>query len=198
MGNLADDAQLADLAKKPLLLVPASFGIGDRWYVVYTDPGCEFAVHSEFMAQFDLYLPLARSWLKHARHARKGGVWQTCDRPLFRRYMFVALDIDAQPGCISHINDAHGVVELLCNNRMPIRVPDIEIAKLRTAEMRGDFDATKDQFEPGDAAILDHPILGRTCVEIKRQTDRERVEVLLAFLGRANTVSVPIEYLQSV
>lgn len=62
-----------------------------RWYVVQTQVNGEARAAQNLMRQgFEIYLP---RYLKRRRHARKIDLTA---KPLFPRYMFVAVDVATQ------------------------------------------------------------------------------------------------------
>ena len=59
-----------------------------RWYVVYAQPHAEARAAEQLGRQgYEAYLPQQRRWLRHARKR------ELVRRPLFPRYLFVALDL---------------------------------------------------------------------------------------------------------
>ena len=65
-----------------------SEAIGARWYVVQTQVNGEAKAAQNLLRQgYEIYLP---RYLKRRRHARK---MDFTAKPLFPRYMFVAIDI---------------------------------------------------------------------------------------------------------
>ena len=64
---------------------------GARWYVVQTQVNGEVKAAQNLLRQgFEIYLP---RYLKRRRHARKVDF---AAKPLFPRYLFVAIDVAAQ------------------------------------------------------------------------------------------------------
>jgi transcription antitermination factor NusG len=113
--------------------------------------------------------------------------------------VFVRADDIDRPQFVSEVNNARGVVELLSNNHVPVRVPDVAIAKLIKAESDGRFDQTKEPFNPGERVrvmqgplAVTEPRIG----EFVRRRNAERVVVLLSMLGLKAEVDVNLDWIE--
>src|SRR5204862_6442445 len=90
--------------------------VGARWYVVQTQVNGEAKAAQNLLRQgYDIYLP---RYLKRRRHARKTDFTA---KPLFPRYMFVAIDIATQRW--RSIQSTFGVSRLVSNGVDPAMVP---------------------------------------------------------------------------
>lgn len=156
-----------------------------RWYAVYTKPGGERLAEGHLLRQgFEAYLPRLAMKRRHARRVTSVTV------PLFPRYLFVALDIDAAPW--RSVNGTIGVVRLVAFGDRPAAVPDDVIDEIRAREREDgvvDLQALR-PFEPGEAVdIVDGPFRDRTGI-FQCRTASDRVVVLLNLLGRDLPVQV--------
>jgi transcriptional antiterminator RfaH len=152
---------------------------GPRWYVVQTQVNCEAKAAQNLQRQgYDIYLP---RYLRRRRHARKVDFTA---KPLFPRYMFVAIDMATQRW--RAIQSTFGVSRLVCNGDDPALVPDGVVSVLKAREDEKGFikmDA-KPAFAPGDrvrvlaGAFMDNA--GLFC----GMADHDRVAILLDMLGR--------------
>lgn len=159
-----------------------------RWYVVHTHAHAEDkALHHLRRQGFDAYLP---KYLKRRRHARKTD-W--VPSPLFPRYLFVRMDIDAERWRAVH--STVGVAHLICHGDAPAPVPAGIVEDIRRHEEADGtlrlFDV--DRMRRGDAVeVLDGAFASRTgifdCVD-----DQDRVVILLGLLGRHVRVRLPKE-----
>jgi transcriptional antiterminator RfaH len=150
-----------------------------RWYVVQTQVNGEMKATQHLQRQgFDIYLP---RYLKRRRHARKVDF---VARPLFPRYLFVAIDVATQPW--RSIQSTFGVSRLVCNGDNPAIVPDGVVGALKAREDAKGFvkmDA-RPSFAPGDkvrvlaGAFMDNAGL------FNGLADHDRVSILLDMLGR--------------
>ncbi|QIP01752.1 transcription termination/antitermination protein NusG [Bradyrhizobium symbiodeficiens] len=150
-----------------------------RWYVVQTQVNGEAKAALNLVRQgFEVYLP---RYLKRRRHARKVDV---VARPLFPRYMFVAIDTAAQRW--RSIQSTLGVSHLVSHGDAPVVVPRGIVDALKAREDdRGfiRFDA-RPSFAPGDkirvlaGAFMDNAGL------FNGLADHDRVSILLDLLGR--------------
>src|SRR6185437_3824772 len=152
---------------------------GSRWYVVQTQVNCEAKAAQNLQRQgYDIYLP---RYLRRRRHARKVDFTA---KPLFPRYMFVAIDMTTQRW--RAIQSTFGVSRLVCNGDDPALVPDGVVSRLKASEDEKGFvklDA-KPAFAPGDrvrvlaGAFMDNAGL------FSGMADHDRVAILLDMLGR--------------
>lgn len=149
------------------------------WYVVYTQPNRETAAQEHLRRQgYDVYLPQYRRWRKHARRR------ELVSRPLFPRYMFVALDLLRQSW--RPILSTVGVIDLLRFGELPTPVPEGLVEDIRTRELVDPIDhsAHAAVLAPGTRVrVVAGPfadLVGRFC----EMADRDRVYLLLDLLGR--------------
>ncbi len=152
---------------------------GPRWYVVQTQVNCEAKAAQNLHRQgYEAYLP---RYLKRRRHARRVDFTA---KPLFPRYMFVAIDVAAQRW--RSVQSTIGVSRLVTNGDSPALVPEGVVRALKAREdCRGfvKLDA-RPAFTPGDkvrvlaGAFMDNVGL------FNGMADHDRVSILLDMLGR--------------
>jgi transcriptional antiterminator RfaH len=156
-----------------------SEAINTRWYVVQTQVNGEFKAAQNLMRQgFDVYLP---RYLKHRRHARKVDF---VAKPLFPRYLFVAIDMATQRW--RSIQSTFGVARLVSNGDDPAMLPEEIVGALKAREDDKGFIAmnSRPAFAPGDkvrvlaGAFVDNAAL------FDGMADHDRVSILLDLLGR--------------
>jgi transcriptional antiterminator RfaH len=156
-----------------------SKAIGARWYVVQTQVNGEAkAAHNLVRQGYDIYLP---RYLKRRRHARKVDFTA---KPLFPRYMFVAIDTASQRW--RSIQSTFGVARLVTNGDDPATVPEGIVHALRAREDENGFIRldSKPAFVSGDkvrvlaGAFMDNAGL------FDGLADHDRVSILLEMLGR--------------
>lgn len=150
-----------------------------RWYVVQTQVNCEAKAAQNLLRQgYQVYLP---RYLKRRRHARKVDF---SAKPLFPRYMFVAIDMAAQRW--RSIQSTFGVSRLVTNGDEPATVPGgiVEALKCREDEKGFIRMDRRPAFAPGDkvrilaGAFMDNAGL------FAGTADQDRVSILLEMLGR--------------
>ncbi len=149
-----------------------------RWYVVQTQVNGEAKAAANLLRQgYGIYLP---RYLKRRRHARKVDF---VAKPLFPRYLFVAIDVATQRW--RSIRSTFGVSHLVANGDVPALAPDDVIAALKAREDEKGFikmDA-RPKFAAGDrvrvlaGAFMDFAGL------FDGVSDRDRVAILLEMLG---------------
>src|SRR5579871_2818901 len=150
-----------------------------RWYVVQTQVNGEAKAAQNLLRQgYEIYMP---RYLKRRRHARKVDF---VAKPLFPRYLFVAVDVATQRW--RAIQSTFGVSHLVTVGNEPAAVPDGIVSALKTREDEKGF-VTMDarpKFAPGDrvrvlaGAFMDNAGL------FNGSADHDRVSILLEMLGR--------------
>jgi transcriptional antiterminator RfaH len=161
---------------------------GLRWYVVQTHINAEAKAAAHLALQgFGLYLP---RYLKRRSHARKV---DTVARPLFPRYLFVAMDVAAQRW--RSIQSTIGVSHLVCRGVTPVSVDDSVVDALKAREDESGFVRLerRSPFSPGDRVRVVDGAFVDSIALVEGVTDRERVSILLEFLGRKVRVLVGAE-----
>jgi transcriptional antiterminator RfaH len=152
---------------------------GPRWYVVQTQVNCEVKAAQNLQRQgYDIYLP---RYPRRRRHARKVDF---AAKPLFPRYMFVAIDMATQRW--RAIQSTFGVSRLICNGDDPALVPDGVVSTLKAREDEKGFvrlDA-KPAFAPGDRVRVLAGAFMDSAGLFSGMADRDRVAILLDMLGR--------------
>jgi len=152
---------------------------GARWFVVQTQVNGEAKAAQNLKQQgYDVYLP---RYLKRRRHARKVDFTA---KPLFPRYMFVAIDMATQRW--RSIQSTFGVSRLVCNGDEPSAVPEGVVDALKQREDEKGFVRMdlKPSFAVGDkvrvlaGAFMDNAGL------FHGMADHDRVSILLDMLGR--------------
>ena len=149
-----------------------------RWYVVQTQVNGEAKAAENLRRQgYQIYLP---RYLKRRRHARKVDF---AAKPLFPRYMFVAIDVATQRW--RSVQSTIGVSRLVTNGDEPSAVPDGVVRALRAREdAKGFVRLDAPAFAPGDkvrvlaGAFMDNAGL------FNGMADHDRVSILLEMLGR--------------
>ncbi|MGY4472615.1 transcription termination/antitermination protein NusG [Bradyrhizobium sp. USDA 3364] len=160
------------------------------WYVVQTQVNAEIKAAVNLGQQgYSVYLP---RYLKRRSHARKV---ETVARPLFPRYLFVAIDLAAQRW--RAIQSTLGVSHLVCVGDRPALVQDSVIDALKVREDRSGFIelARRAAFAPGDRVRIVDGAFVDSLALVEGVSDHDRVAVLLNMLGRKVRVFVGAELL---
>ncbi len=105
---------------------------GQRWYVVQSQPSAEAKAVFHLNRQgFETYLP---RYLKRRRHARRV---ETIAAPLFPRYLFVAIDLNAQRW--RSVFSTVGVSRLVCQGEIPTPISNSSSRRSRRARTTTDL-----------------------------------------------------------
>lgn len=156
------------------------------WFVVYTQPNGEARALANLRRQgFEAYLPRYRRRRSHARRV------DTVERPLFPRYLFVALDL--MRARWRPILSTFGVCDLVRHGDTPQKLPEGVIDEIRAGEEAHRFDALDPLAGAETGAtvrILAGPfadLIGK----LQAAADSERVTLLLDLLGREVRLRLP-------
>ncbi len=157
-----------------------------RWYVVHTQPQNE--IRAELNLRQQGYLTYIPRYLRKRRHARRTEV---VTRPLFPRYMFVALDITRDRW--RAIQSTFGVSQIIRVGDAPLPVPDGIVEEIRAREDTDGYVALglPAGVQPGSPVQLVEGIFANYKGVLERISDNRRVSVLLELLGREVRVFVP-------
>jgi transcriptional antiterminator RfaH len=150
-----------------------------RWYVVQTQVNGEAKAAQNLQRQgFDIYLP---RYLKRRRHARKVDF---IGKPLFPRYMFVAIDIATQRW--RSIQSTFGVSRLVCIGDVPAAVPEGVVPALKERQDNKGFVRmdVRPAFAPGDKVRVLAGAFMDNAGMFNGMADHDRVSILLDMLGR--------------
>ncbi|MCB9139502.1 MAG: transcription/translation regulatory transformer protein RfaH [Caldilineaceae bacterium] len=119
--------------------------------------------------------------------------------PLFPGYLFVRLDL-AHPDSY-RINQTPGVIRLVGFGRQALPVPEavIDALRQRVEQVNAQGGIAAHSFKVGDRVRLtDGPLEGLEALFQGPLTPSQRVDVLLEFMGRLQTVKVEIDHLEAV
>jgi transcriptional antiterminator RfaH len=157
-----------------------------QWFAAHTQPQKEMVARQNLLAQgFEVYLP---QYKRTRRHARKV---ETILSPLFPRYLFVGLDLDLDRW--RSVNSTRGISYLLMTNDKPVSVPCDIVASLKSQENDQGLLPVESliHFMKGDLIrIVDGVFSGYTAV-FEKMDEKQRVSLLLSFLGRETKVVLP-------
>ncbi|MBI5386503.1 MAG: hypothetical protein HZA90_17680 [Verrucomicrobia bacterium] len=154
------------------------------WFCVRSQPKHEHiaAAHLRQDADIDVFLPRIR----FKRPTRRGQM--TFTEALFPSYFFARFDFNLGLGKVHH---AHGVRGLVHFGLQYPTIPDEVIADLRATLGDEEIHLVAQEYKPGDSVhIIGGPFHGLEAVVQQVMPGRQRVAVLMEFLGRQSTVVV--------
>jgi transcriptional antiterminator RfaH len=159
------------------------------WYVVHTRPNAEEIAARHLDRQgFPVFVP---RFSKRRRHARKV---EMVIRPLFPRYLFVALDLAVDRW--NSVRSTVGVSTLICHGDRPIMVPRGVVEDLLQRDVNGVIPLARPRLHVGDRVQLLEGPFANLVGTFESMTDGERVAVLLDLLGRSVRVMLHLDSLQ--
>jgi transcriptional antiterminator RfaH len=159
-----------------------------RWYVVQTQVNGEAKAAQNLLRQgFEIYLP---RYLKRRRHARKVDF---AAKPLFPRYLFVAIDVAAQRW--RSIQSTQGVSRLVCHGEEPAALPNGVLGALKAREDDRGFVRMEARaaFTPGDKVRVLAGAFMDSAGLFDGMGDHDRVAILLDLLGRKVRVHLDVD-----
>tara|TARA_Y100000589_G_C27037799_1_gene581818 strand:+ start:418 stop:921 length:504 start_codon:yes stop_codon:yes gene_type:complete len=159
-----------------------------NWYVVYTRHGAEKLAEGHLNRQgFQTYLPLCRKTTRHARRVAY------VSKPLFPRYLFVAIDISEQRW--RSVNGTFGVSCLVSMGNQPQALPNGVVDELKAREEgQGLIEISPENpFKTGETVRLTGGALIDQVGLFQKLGEKDRVSVLLDMLGRKLEVQVPLQ-----
>jgi transcriptional antiterminator RfaH len=154
------------------------------WFCVRTHPKHEHIAAAHLRQDRDIEVFLPR--LRYKRSTRSGMAWVT--EALFRDYLFARFDLDSTLRRVQGARSVRGVVHF--GFRWPT-IPENIIADLQAAMGGQDVRLIDETLSPGDLVqIGGGPMHGLEGVVSRVMPARERVAVLLEFLGRQTMVEL--------
>ena len=157
-----------------------------NWFCLRSQPKHEHiaAAHLKKMAGVEVFLPRVR----FQRSTRVGKAWAT--EALFPNYLFARFDWHQS---LREVQSARGVSNVVhFGQRYPV-IEESVIADLQQAIGENELHIISAELAPGDnVQIADGSMRGLRAVITRVIPSRERVAVLMDFLGRQTTIEVPV------
>ena len=157
-----------------------------NWFCLRSKPKHEHiaAAHLRKMAGVEVFLPRVR----FQRATRQGLAWAT--EALFPNYLFARFDWE---NTLRRVQAARGVSAVVhFGERWPVIPADV-IAELQAAFGTVELHTLSAELQPGDEVELaEGAMRGLLAVVSRVMPGRERVVVLMDFLGRQTAIEVPM------
>ena len=158
------------------------------WRCVHTKPKCEHiaAKHVQQLGHewVDVFCPRVR----YCKNTKRGKVWFV--ESMFPGYIFVKFDLYRS---LRAINGAHGVTRVVRFAENYSVIPESAINDLRS-----NFDETElitvhqTLLEGDEVEVAEGPLKGATAVVTQIYPGKDRVRILLEFLGGSREIDVPL------
>ena len=157
------------------------------WSVAHTQSLKEKKAELHLLDQgFEVYLPRFKKMRRHARKVDEIIV------PLFPRYLFIGMDLEVARW--RSVNGTPGVSYLLMNQEHPALISNSIIDDLKRQESAEGLVSVGSLvvFTKGDKVrILDGTFKDYTAT-FEKLDDKQRVHLLLSFMGRETKFSLPM------
>ncbi len=165
-----------------------------NWCVAYTQPSKELIAQKNLLDQgFEVYLPRFKRLRRHARKVEE------VLAPLFPRYLFVGVNLETTRW--RSINGTRGVSYLLMeSDKHPAYLSMQIIEDLKSQEIESGIVSVNSlaTFTKGDKVrVLEGVFKDHTGV-LELMSDKQRVQLLLTFLGREMHISLPSYAVEAV
>jgi transcriptional antiterminator RfaH len=161
----------------------------EAWFCLRTHPKHEHIAAAQLRSEMGIEVFLPR--VRYERHTRLGKVWTT--GALFCNYLFARFDFVRCLRRVRHGRAVRGVVHF--GSRYPT-IPESVIDELRSIFGPNEFRTITNSFSPGDnVRILGGPFHDLEAIVTRVMPDRQRVAVLLDFLGRQTALEMQDSYL---
>ncbi len=170
--------------------LPAAGGRVDTpaWFCVRSQPKHEHIAAAHLQQDEDIQVFLPR--LRFKRPTRQGRVWVT--EALFPCYFFARFDWHA---CLRKVYHARGVRKVVHFGVHWPTIPDAVIAELRQRLGEEEIHQLDPDLRPGDEVLVKGGAFeGLEAVIQQVMPGRQRVAVLMDFLGRQTSVMVDREF----
>jgi transcriptional antiterminator RfaH len=168
---------------------PSETGVAPAWFCVRTQPRHEHIAAAGLRRNLELEVFLPR--VRFKRPTRKGLVWVT--EALFLNYLFARFDLGS---CLRRVRSARGVEGVVHFGKHWPVIPDTVIAELRNAMGDEELRVINHEFSPGDVVEIGTGVFhGLQAVVTRMVPGKQRVAVLLDFLGRQTTLELASEQL---
>jgi len=153
------------------------------WYCLRTQPKHEHIAAASLTK--NLGLEVFHPRLRMERATRRGVV--RVIEPLFPCYLFVHCSLDNRLDEIRYVNGVSSLVHF--GNEIPV-VPDVVIEELRQCFETEEPMSVEDRLYPGaEVTVAEGAFLGFRGIVV-RLSARQRVQILLDFLGRTTVTEV--------
>jgi transcriptional antiterminator RfaH len=160
-----------------------------KWFCLRSKPKHEHiaAAHLKKMEGVEVFLPRVR----FKRSTRQGMAWVT--EALFPNYLFARFDWQTSLRLVQSARGVSNVVHF--GDRWPV-IDENVVAELKQAFGADELHTISATLQPGDAVeIAEGAMRGLPAVISRVMPSKERVAVLLEFLGRQTTVEVPANFI---
>jgi transcription antitermination factor NusG len=168
---------------------PTEAGDDAKWFCVHTKPKCE---HIAAAHLGDLGVEAFCPRIRYQKTTRRGRIWFL--EALFPSYMFARFTLAES---LRAVNYAQAVVRVVKFGEDDYSViPDPVIDALRKEMGDGPYKVIETQPNVGDEVVIaEGPLLGYTGIVMSRLSGKDRVQVLLEFLGKQQLVDAKVQRL---
>lgn len=157
-----------------------------QWFVVHTKPKCEHIAAAN-LAEMGIESFCPR--IRYQKTTRRGRIWFL--EALFPCYLFARFSLREHLRAVNYAQTVLRVVRF-GDDYQPVPAP--AIAALREEMGEGPFKELRTEPDVGDEVVVaEGPLLGLKGVVTARLTGKDRVRILLEFLGKENVIEAKVK-----
>lgn len=161
---------------------------GLEWYCLRAQTKREPMAASMLRAQLGIEVYLPR--LKHRKKTVRGPVWFT--EALFPGYLFARINLKEHLRIVSTISGVAGVVHF---NQQYFPLEDAKIEELQSIATVDEIVVIEETVKPGGAVeVISGSFAGIRGLVSQYRPAKDRVTILLNFLGRETEVEMPVTH----
>lgn len=172
--------------------IPFSYTEGSHWFVARTHIRMEEKAERDLKdIGFEVFLPMEKRWVKHARRKEQKSY------PLFTSYIFIRIDPSKQG--FYAVKNTHGIERLLGSCGVPLSIPERLIEMLKDLEEIGCYDETSivPNLPAGSKVKIVEGPFTEFIGTLKAASKRKSVEVLLDLFGRETVNKMPLSWVRA-
>jgi len=163
-----------------------------EWFVAHTHPCKEYIAEKHLLEQgFGVYIP---RYQRTRRHARRTDITFS---PLFPRYLFI--EFDRTLDYWRTINSTRGIAYLLRTDGKPAPIPPSVISHLKAQENKDGILplVSLALFVKGEQVRITEGAFAGYTAYFESMDEKQRVHLLLNFLGRETHIRLPLHTLEA-
>ena len=161
----------------------------DSWYIVqFKRNSHRIAVRNLSQQGFKTFLPLQS--LTRQNQAK----FLTNIEPLFPGYMFVSIDLGKEPW--HKINSTLGVSRLICQDRIPMKVPQEIVSALMSRCDSSGLLLPPESLASGDSVKILSGALANFIATVETVDSKQRIWVLMEIMGQVTRVQVALDQIK--
>ena len=160
-----------------------------QWYLIQFKPNSHRLAMRNLKRQgFETFMPMQDIT------RRKASRFVSYLRPLFPGYMFVSVEPESKPW--SKINSTLGVSRLICQDRIPMKVPQEIVSALMSRCDSSGLLLPPESLASGDSVKILSGALANFIATVETVDSKQRIWVLMEIMGQVTRVQVALDQIK--